>query len=353
MSFLESLLGRGKRTGSVALIDVGTDSVAGAYAHYAENETPIILYTHRLPVEVRQGESSKDATLRTLKVLGDTLFQEGAPVLIRATGNGSVSAILISINAPWQETQVRIEHFEEAEPFIFTREMVAASLKKTAVVSEGKFLADESIIGTLLNGYKTQDPYGKKVHRASVIVLTSLTDIEVVGAAVHIFRSMYHTKRVFPIAGSSLRYQALRAAFPHERDALILDATGPLTSIALLRRDHLAASVEIPLSDAKHGDSWIQNIVAEFDKIAKKYPLPRMIFLLAQEPDVAALRAKLDAANLGKLWLSDVPPKIVSVLVSHLTGLVRQEATDHPEPPDLLLLLMALYWQHRAPDEEG
>lgn len=348
MNFFSGLFNETKRSESVALIDVGADSVAGAYVRYTEGELPVLLHSRRLPVEIRKEESPKDAVLRTLEILGNTLIREGAPILVRAVGNGKLSTILVSINAPWQETQVRIEHFEENGPFVFTRDMVASTLKKTTVVPEGRFLADESIIGTLLNGYKTQDPYGKKIHRASVIVLTSLIDREIANSVVSIFRSLYHTKRVLPIAGSSLRFQALRAAFPHERDALILDATGPLTSIALLRRDHFADSIEVPGSDTKSGDSWIQKVVSEFDKIAKKYPLPRMIFLLAQEPEIAPLRGKLDTADLGELWLSDSPPKIVSVLVSHLSGLVQQAAA---ETPDLLILLMALYWQHRAPDE--
>lgn len=41
-----------KRT-SAALIDVGSASVAGAYAHTSKGKRPTIFYTARLPVEKR------------------------------------------------------------------------------------------------------------------------------------------------------------------------------------------------------------------------------------------------------------------------------------------------------------
>ena len=139
----------------------------------------------------------------------------------------------------------------------------------------------------------------------------------------------------------------MRTAFPHERDALVLDATSPLTTIALVRRDLLVDVVEVP-SHRAGTEIWIKTVTDELAALAQRFPLPRTIFLLAREPDLASVREKLDAANLGKLWLSKNPPRIVSVQGSHLSGLVRQATTT---PSDLSLMLMALYFQHRSPEE--
>jgi len=345
MSFLDGLFGKKKRTESVVLIDIVADSVAGAYAYYVEDEKPSVLYTRRLPVEAREGESQDRAMLRALKILADTLISEGAPVLARATGSGAAGTILVSIDAPWQETSVRTEHFEAEEPFVFTRNLVDAKLGETVVKAPGKMLADESIIGTILNGYETRDPYGKRVRRASVVVLTSLIDEKVAKGIATILQAAYHTKNILPIAGSSLRYQAMYKAFPHERDALIVDATGPLTSLALLRHGLLATAVDAAPADT--ADAWVEHIRADLTELAKQYPLPRTIFLLAREAQVAALQKTLSEAKLADLWLSDNPPKVVSVLPSHISGLVRQVSTA---APDLLLLLMALYFEYSAPE---
>ncbi len=343
MGFFQS----GKRAESIVLVDVGTNSVAGACARYVEGQLPALLYTRRFPVEMREDEPQERAMLRALQILGTTLVREGGPALARATGSGSVSDILVSIDAPWQQTSVRTENFEQKTPFVFTKNMIAKELEKTRIVAPGKVLADESVIGTILNGYETSDPYGKKVHRASAIVLTSLIDKQVAHGILSVLQGLYHTKRVLPIAGSSLRYQAVRRAFPHERDILIVDATGSLTSIALVRKGLLVATAE--MTDHAN-DSWMDDVTAELAEFAKSYPLPRTIFLLARESDVSSLQQRLNGANLGRLWLSENPPKVVAILASHIAPLVRQTTAA---PLDIPLLLMTLYWQHRAPDEDA
>ena len=56
-------------------------------------------------------------------------------------------------------------------------------------------------------------------------------------------------------------------------------------------------------------------------------------------------KKKLSAAILDKLWLSENPPKVISVRPNHLVGLVRQTMAALP---DLPLLLMALYYSYRS-----
>ncbi len=338
MSFLKDLLHRKKCTRSSVLVDIAADSVAGAYAHYIQNETPVLIYVRRLPIENKPGEPRESAMLRALEVLGNDLIREGAPVLMRATGSGRADNILVSIDTPWQETSVRAEHFERKDPFILTKSIVDTALDKVRAVPPDKVLADESIIGTILNGYETRDPYGKKVHRATFIVLTSLIDKKISDSIISTLRGLYHTKDIAHTAGSSLRYQVIRTVFPHEREALILDATGPITSVSLVRNGLFIALSEIPPTENK--ESWTSVVMKELGDIVQKYPLPRTIFLLSRELDVSSLKETLEKENIGKLWLSDNPPKIVPVVASHIIGSVRQTSDS---PPDLQLLLMALY----------
>ncbi len=330
-----------KHAESIVLIDISANSVAGAYAHYPENELPMLLYTRRFPIEVREGEPREQAMVRALQILGATLIREGAPALMRVTGSGFASDIIVSIDAPWQKTSVHIEHIEQKTSFIFTKSLVIKKLEETNVVTPGKILVDESVIGTILNGYETSDPYGKQAHRASIIVLTSLIDEKVAHAILAILQSLYHTKRILPITSSSLRYQAIRKIFPHEHDMLIVDAAVSLTSIALVRKGLLMAITE---TSSRANDSWMDTVATEFAELAKSYPLPRTILLLAREPDVSFLQQKFSTTNLEKLWLSDNPPRIVPILVSHINGLIRQ---TNAVLPDLSLFLMILYGQQR------
>lgn len=333
---------------SSVYIDISADSVAGAYAHYKEGGLPVILYTRRYPIEIRTDEPRERAMLRALTILGSTLIREGAPILMRATGRGRADTILVSIDAPWQETSVRTERLGRQASFIFTKNMVVTAIEKNSVVPPDKLLADESIIGTILNGYEMKNPYGKKAHRAEIIVLTSFIDKRVVNGIATLIKNLYHTEHILFIAGSSLRYQAMMKVFPHEGDALMLDAAGSVTSIALVRKGFLVAVVEVP---SKYSTaSWAEDIGSELATLAQKYPLPRTIFLLAREPEITFLQEKLSTANLSKFWLSDNPPKIVPVLSNHLSKSVQQATNT---PPDLQLLLMAIFGKDRSFEEQA
>jgi hypothetical protein len=348
MNFFSRLF-QSTRQESLVLIDIGASTVAGAYVHYKEGELPVVIFTRRLPIEVREDEPHDRAMLRALDVLGASLIKDGAPVLARHTGSGSAGAVLVSVDAPWQETKVRTEVLERKTPFTFTKAMVETAIEKTSAATPGKLLVDESIIGTILNGYETRQPYGKKAHRASIVVLTSLINEKVSENIVTTLRHLFHTKNILSIASSSLRYQAMRTVFPHERSALILDAIGSLLSISLVRRGLLVAVTEITEGvSTKDTGPFVQKIVDEFTELAKRFPLPRTIFLLDREDEAESLEKALYAAKLAGLWLSENPPTIVSVFVTHLNGFVKQTATT---PPDLPLLLMALYWQHRLRED--
>lgn len=339
MAFFSKLFREKKKTESVILIDVAGDSVAGAYAYYKECEIPTVLYTRRFPIEIRTSEPRESAMLRALLILGEELIREGAPILMRATGKGSANTILVSVDTPWQETKVRMESFERKDPFIFTKSIVNNVMEKTSSVPTDKSIADASIIGTILNGYETHNPYGKKINRAALVILTSFIDKNISESIISALRGLFHTKHILPIAGNSLRYQAMHIAFPHERGALILDMTGPLISIALIRKGLFVALVEVP--QISGDNTWINVVTDELSKLSKQYPLPRIIFLLARESEIPSLMQILNTANLGSFWLSDNPPRIVPVLASHIVGSVRQVTSA---PPDLQLLLMALYY---------
>lgn len=349
MSFLGNFFHTKKKDiESVVLIDISSGSVAGAYATFTKGEQPSLLYTRRLPVEAHAGEPQEQAMLRALQVLGSALVREGAPALQRATGSGSTDSILVSVDAPWQKTLVRTEYLEQDEPFIFTKSMAIATLEKTNDVPEGQIIADESIIGTILNGYETRDPYGKQANRAAILVLTSFVDEQVEESIRSVLRGLYHTEDILSIAGGSLRYQAIRIAFPHEHDALIIDATSAALTSFMLVRKGLLVKVDEVKEYTKNTAAWIRTTTDTLKEVAELFPLPRTIFLLAHEADIVSLREVLDEADLGKLWLSDNPPKIVSVLGSHIIGAIRQATAA---PADLSLLLMALYFQYHGPED--
>lgn len=276
MGFVQNIFASKKLSKTVALVDIRADSIAGAYAHYAEDKKPVVLYTQRLPVAPQKDRPHEQAIMRALCTLGDTLIREGAPVLSRAIGRGTADAILISVDAPWAEVQTRTKHLNPKDSFIFTKELVATALEDAPSGEKKTLLVNEGVVGTTLNGYETREPYGKSASRATIIAFASHVDRTMLNNITKLFRGLFHTEQISLIAAPSLRYQALQRTFPHERGACTLDAMGPSPSLTFVRGG-------VPVS--------------------------------------------------------------VSIQPSHLAEHVVHRA---PTPPDLNLLLMALYGEHRT-----
>lgn len=340
MSFVGNLFGKRKQAASAVLIDIGAESVGGAYVFVAEDGVPVILYARRLPIESRTDEPRDRAMVRALGILGNELIREGAPALARAAGSGRSDSILVSIDVPWQDITMRVENFERKDPFVFTKSMATAVLEKTRAAVPEKVLADESIIGATLNGYETPAPYGKKARRAGLVVLTSYIDKTILESVTATLHGLYHAAPISYIAGRSLHYQAVRIVFPHEHDALVLDAIGSRASVTLIRKNLSVAFAEAANTPPER--PWLEAVMGACAAIAKDYPLPRTIFLLARESESALLQHMLHTGDFTALWLSDNPPHIVPVGASTIAGSVRQASVSLP---DMQLLLMARYYQ--------
>lgn len=350
MSFITSLFCKKKFAETVLLINVSSDTVSGAYARYEDGVVPVVVYSRRMPIEVRSDEPSERALLRALKLLGADLIREGAPALSRVTGCGSADRISVSVDAPWQEITVRTEQFESEKTFVFTKNLVKKRLKANVITLPEKMIVDESVIGTVLNGYETRAPYGRTVHRASAIVLTSLIEQIVAQGIRETLEKLFHTKNILQISGSSLRYQVIRHTFLHEHDAIILDAISrSLTSIALVHQD-MFVSIHHINAHSSDDAAWVSAITNELSEMAKHHPLPRTIFLLAQESDVVSLQNMLAATHFDSLWLSDAPPRVVAISKNQLRGSVRYTGAD---ALDISLFLMTLYCGRQQPAEEN
>ena len=344
MRFLERLFHTEKQAESVVLIGIGENVVCGACVRYEDGRSPTVHYTRSLPVTIREGEECERAVLRALKSLGDDLIREGAPALARAVGNGVVNTMLVAIDTPWQKVLSRTEYFEQREPFAFTEDLVEKRLAEADIAEADETIVDKSIIGATLNGYATSAPYGKEARRASITVLASLVKTRVKDSVTEIMRGLYHTRDIRFIAGSSLRYQTTRSLFPHDRDAIIIDATDGLTSIAIVREGVLVTLTNIRTPTG--GSGWAARVTKELDTISALHSLPRIIFLLAQESEALALRQDLDTDDFAALWHNTgAMPKIVPVLKTLVGGSVRQLST---EPVDLGILLKTLYYQRHA-----
>jgi hypothetical protein len=373
---------------SVALIDIGSSTVGAALVHLASGTAPVVCYTARVPVDRDLPLTQTDAMLRTFTEIGERLVLEGAPQLRQACGSGTVDRAVVSLSSPWHEAKVKTLTIQPGAPFTYTKSLAVETLKQIAT-PEGHTLT-QTIVATLLNGYRTTEPFGKKANRADIIVLSSLLETTVLESVSATLKKLFHTREVAYIGFAELCYSVLRDFYPHEREFVVLSVSGEETDVASIKHGHIVDVGTLPLGtnvlkdaicDAgmrarsdqddtpakdssgqpnidkgrndrfaagvtKAEEEWVGALADLLRTLGMRHALPRAIFLIADEDVRLHLTKALETPSLRALWLSDEPISVIAVEPSHFSSKVTVQGLAHG---DTELALLALY-AARAPE---
>ena len=334
---------------SYALFDIDSASVGGAIAQIGKADLPTIYFTARSTIQIREHEDIQDAMLRTLAEVSEQLVSQGGPTLRKETGSGHIDKVIASIGAPWQLTNIRIEAIEEDKPFIFTESLQSEMLRRDIEIPEGYVKSAQSVIATLLNGYETPKPIGKKAARADVYILSSLIDKVISKNIEKALRKTYHTHALTLTAFASVSFSAFRNVYPHEKDFILLDVSGESTTIAFIQKGLLIDVVSVAHGrqdeaqatiDTDEEKIWVESIKSALQAAGSAHTLPPTIFLLANPDMRDYLRTLINNSSIPSLWLTDDPLRIIAVSASHFAQFVRSRAIAEA---DLYFSLVALF----------
>jgi hypothetical protein len=367
-----------KHRTSFALFDIDSASVGVALMHLPEDGQPIMYYTMRAQIEPREHEERAEAMIRTLEEVSLVVVTKGAPALRQETGSGHVDEVVVSIGIPWQKTEIRIEAIVETKPFIYSKALLSEITKKGTQLPEGYIKVKESVIATLLNGYETPKPFGKKVTRAEVTILSSLVDAKVTKSIEKVVRKTYHTHALTLTAFAPVAYNGFREVYQHEKDFLVLDISGDATDIVFVKHGILvdvstidqgindliqgarsAEMEEVPESttsvnlisstrnarfSARIEDTqkkWLEAIEATLREAASRHALPHVLFLLADAQAREYLQRLLDSAGMRSLWLTqDSVLRLIAVEPTNFSQFVKVRGEAEG---DVYLHLLALF----------
>jgi hypothetical protein len=357
------LFGRliGDSSESVALIDVQAGSVGGGYLAHPAGMLPTLAYSTRVPVEPREHESVPDAVIRSVATLIEQMKTDGVTALARLTGSGRTARTVISIGSPWQESKVRIERLQQSQPFTFTRSLMSSIVGKTAEVSPDRIGCGESVVATILNGYETSQPFGKRAQLADIVVLSSTIERAFVDRLMVPLRdhSGLHDEKF--TASAPLIYQVFRHLFPHEKRFLVVAVSRDATDIMMIRNGLLSSIIRaphgvgtFPRADATKSEDrtdtgaamlawradWVGNVRDAFLALCRDAALPRALFLIAEDEYRSHIASALDVPALRSLWLSDESLSVIPVEPAHFT---REVSIGESAKSDMFLMMLALF----------
>lgn len=354
---------------SAILIDISSSSIGGACVVYPHEGSPLIPFSVREEISFQNEHAGDVHMLRALETVLNRIHDEGLVTLARAEHMHHIDRVFVSIDAPWQETRIESKIIGDGKPFVFTREMLSAVVAKRTPLPEGEKELQSQVVATLLNGYQTTEPYGKRVDRAEIILLSSSMNgdtMNLVSRAVKRFGARQGA-HLAPV--QSVAHAVLRAQYPHDRDFLLMLVSDEATNVLFAKQGILmdAKSVSIGLSGltkrealrtlaingapAEHEvpaepatpsneTEWTRGITEVLKEFATRHALPRIVFLVANDGSAGSLKRFLDTPEMHALWLSDESLTIIPVISKLLSSLIKHQGQADA---DVMLDLNALY----------
>src|SRR3989344_1687245 len=378
-----------KQDETIAIIDIGSSSVGVAFATAPKGAKPRILWSAREEM-VFQTELNFS---RFFSAMTDSLGR----VLARAvqSGHKMPRTFLVSLASPWYIAQTRRVHVARFKPFIITKKGITKLIEQEVasfqdyrlpnyrkVVSEETRLLEAQSIQIKLNGYEVGDPYGTPATNMDMWVYISMSPGSVLDAVKNTLNKHVHAKTIefhsFPL----LAFSTIRDIFTEANDFLLLDISGEVTDMSIVRDDVLLETISFPLGKnflirriasaqstspeealsllhlylegradektrmqiqtvllAARGE-WIALFTEALGNFSKELALPHKVFFTA-DPDVSGWFAKcIQSEGLGNYTFTDEPLGVTIFDEAILSGFVSAEKASDKDP---FLLLQAIF----------
>ena len=252
--------GRGE---TILILDIGSGSVAGSFVNFSHAQNPRILYTNRVPIKIVEelkGERFKQEMFNALNILLLDLNKVGLSYLDKSSKN-SIAKIYFSHASPWFISQTKTIRIEKTSPFLVTKEFLSDILQKEEEEFEkANISADDRVdknnspqvierklINVKLNGYKTQNPFGKKATIIELSLFLSLAESSVLQKIEELASKHFHIKEFIFHSFTLISFSAVRDMYERVSNFLLLDITGEVTDVSLIKSGSILKTMSFPL----------------------------------------------------------------------------------------------------------
>lgn len=236
----------------VAIFDIGSSSIGGALFYKEKNTSPEILFCIRefIPVsENLNSESLLEITSKTIENVAEKLSKSGL---------GNPSKVFCVLSSLWYVSQTRTIVLEKNSPFIFTTKIAEDLTKKEVKSFEEehilKYIDKEKPVRliefknmkTVLNGYPSSDPIGKKVSKVEMTLFLSMASEHVLEKIELGIGKYFHSSKINYSSFVLSSFSVSRDMFMNRENFLLIDIGGEITDISMIKKDVLLQSASFP-----------------------------------------------------------------------------------------------------------
>lgn len=243
------------------LIDIGNGSTTGAIAIFGKNQKPKFVYVVKkffLIADKVDGEKLEAEMNTLLEQMLVVLTQKGFENKYWQGKRKKIDKILISFSSPWFISKTKNLHLDKDKEFVITKAFLddvmnqeVEVLKKelnTQNPNETFEVIEKSIVHSKINGYTLDDAIGKNTKSFDASLYMSVVSdnfIDKIMGTLYKYTHVFHDNiliNTFPL----ISFSVIRDLFTKESNFIIMDVTGEVTDITLVKGDIIIDTVTIP-----------------------------------------------------------------------------------------------------------
>jgi len=290
-----------------AIFDIGSASVAGALIEVGGVEgKPKILHSVRKPMVFQEKLSFKRFVASMLKSLSEVSVELETKI------PKTPDKVMCFLSSPWYASQTRFIEVKRETPFIVSEKLLEElmekeieSFKKDELIkypelkkSNPKIIESHNI-RVRLNGYETSNPIGKKANEAKIAFYVSVSTERVIN------NISENIKRVFNVEDVEFNsfmvpfFSTMRDLFHDKHRFLLLDISGEITDIALVKNNVLFESVSFPLGT----NFLIRRLVSGLKTTPLEATTALNLYIKGESTKAVSKKIKIILDSAKKEWL--------------------------------------------------
>ncbi len=249
---LNSFLRNKESKNSVIIFDIESASIGGAVVSF-DKKVPHISYSTRTQLPFQEVADEKRLLTQIEEVLTSVASDLQKNGLLTKDGKSiAVKEIVCVLSSLWSNTQTTNVSFENKEKFKVTNRIMDDLLAKIhasdkKIARKSTVTIEKKVINSLLNGYPTEAPLGKEVTRINITFLESTVSNALHAKMSEIMHSTFNPDIPLVFRSFTLvAFSVTRDLFNTTKNFMLIDVTGEITEIAVVRNSILEDMLSFP-----------------------------------------------------------------------------------------------------------
>lgn len=282
------------------VIDVRSSSIGAAIVKNfkGKNKIPVILQTYREQIFYTDKPKAEEFISRSYQTLNRVLEQ----ITSKKLDPTPISNCFVFYGSPWYKSEIKKIEVNEKKNTELTDAYLKRIIKASFKDTNTKELLEQKCMAVSLNGYKTSNPIGKKFKKISIDFYESILHEETFNDIAEIISKKTNIDQVIHRTHPLAVFEILSEKFEPTDNYTILDISGEITEMTVVREDQIRKNVSIP-----HGSHFFVRGLAQKCNLDFLNSFSKLDMILNEEIDEKCEENSIRAFNdMKKEWAEKI-----------------------------------------------